>query len=301
MFERYMFADYSGDPDPKKQRCCIALWHSNGNDDPRPYKADAGLDRNRLREAVIESLKEATEAGDRMVFGFDHQFSWPVDLWDAAGIDDASWRDRLAELGRGTEGRPKLGCDVNALDFAESFNKWKSGSATTGPFYLQVSSSSRLGKEIPKGWQSKRKRFRLTELDCADGFPAMELGKDRVAGQTLCGLPQLNQMIKDIEEAGLRVAFWPFDGLDVSDEAYKGKHVGVEVYPSIFPDDGWPIEGQNADDNNARDAWKTVKGVAAWDNAGELAAQMDLSQLTDGEKSQVQLEGWILGVRPHVR
>jgi hypothetical protein len=297
-FDTYLFADYSGHPDEAKQRGSIAVWVAHGSEQPRRETRDgSGFTRSELREFIVKLLKIETAAGRRVIFGFDHQLSWPLKLWSTAKAE-GTWRERLNSLVRG-DGRPTLTTTTRATDYMAAFNHWASGSPHTGPFYLKVSTGTFIGRVIPVGWQSLRVRLRLTELDAGGGFPATEFGKDRVAGQTLCGLPQLHALLADCQKEEVRVACWPFDGLSISHPAYAGAHVCVEVYPSLYPEGGWEeVDGADAEDRDSMDAWRSCCAVQRADQDGNLAGLMDLSVLTPELGRQVAIEGWIFGVIP---
>ena len=84
-----------------------------------------------------------------------------------------------------------------------------------------------------------------------------------------------------------RVHFWPFDGWETPD----GCSVVTEVYPSLWSR-SFPCDGRIADQQDAY-------SVAAWmrntDRDGRLA-EFFHPTLTPEERTQAQIEGWILGV-----
>ncbi|MCR9199268.1 MAG: hypothetical protein NXI04_11530 [Planctomycetaceae bacterium] len=105
-----------------------------------------------------------------------------------------------------------------------------------------------------------------------------------VAKSTFAGLPWLKQ-IRD--EVGDLVHFWPFDGW----QPVAGKSVLAEVYPSIFRR-RYPPRDRSVDQQDAF-------GVASW--LADCAQRNTLDRyfdvpLKDSERTQADLEGWILGV-----
>jgi hypothetical protein len=93
-FDAFVFADYSGAASESAQRRAIALWQiSRGG---RPCKVVGPFTRTALREALLATLVTATREGARVLFGIDHQWSWPRDLWTVAGLAGRPWRAALA-------------------------------------------------------------------------------------------------------------------------------------------------------------------------------------------------------------
>ncbi|MGB9577922.1 MAG: hypothetical protein ACPL3S_01480 [Halothiobacillaceae bacterium] len=106
-----------------------------------------------------------------------------------------------------------------------------------------------------------------------------------VAKSTYAGLPWLAQLR---ERLGERVFFWPFDGW----EPPAGVHVICEVYPALYKR-RYRKSGLGPD---AFDAWVIVQWLRDMQARGVLADYFD-PPLTEEERAQVRLEGWILGVR----
>lgn len=118
-FDTFLFADYSGAASTSAQRRAIALWRLDHG--RRPRKVEGPFTRETLREELLAILARATREGRRCLFGIDHQWSWPRDLWAAAGFSGRPWREALAALVEGEDGRPPLG---PAHVFPAAFNAW---------------------------------------------------------------------------------------------------------------------------------------------------------------------------------
>ena len=105
-----------------------------------------------------------------------------------------------------------------------------------------------------------------------------------VAKSTHAGIPWL-RFIR--QRLGDRVHFWPFDRWDIP----TGRSAIVEVYPALWSR-GFARERRTGDQHDAY-------SIAAWlsraDRDGSLAAFLNPS-LTAPERTQAQVEGWILGV-----
>ena len=108
----------------------------------------------------------------------------------------------------------------------------------------------------------------------------------QVAPSTHAGLPWLRMMR---QELGDRVFWWPFDEFDIP----EGASVVVEVYPSLVRR---RVEGSlTSPPGDDRDAEAVASWMEKMDSAGHLRRYFDLP-LSEEEREQVRLEGWILGV-----
>jgi hypothetical protein len=87
------------------------------------------------------------------------------------------------------------------------------------------------------------------------------------------------------------VKWWPFDGLNILDPIYTGKHVAIEIFPAAL----LPPHIPKNDDN---DALHSCMYVHEADQSGSLGGLMRLSDLGSEYHAQVLKEGWILGMDP---
>ncbi len=106
----------------------------------------------------------------------------------------------------------------------------------------------------------------------------------QVSKSTHTGIPWLWHIRNEV---GDRVHFWPFDGWEIP----SGKSAIVEVYPAIFKG-RYSREDRTADQ---QDAYATARWLKETCDNGFLPRYM-MPPLTDGERRQVELEGWILGI-----
>jgi hypothetical protein len=269
-FDILLFADYSGAASEGAQRRSIAFWEKN---DGAPHKVEGPFTRDSLREALLEKLVTATRRRRRVLFGIDHQWSWPRDLWAAAGLGGLAWRRALARLVAGGGGRPPLGPpDV----FPAAFNAF----AGERIFHCRVKTLARRYRLPTRGrWAGELAR--LTERVTPGAKPATRLGgTGAVAGQTLHGLVQLHRLLAEAASAGVPILAWPFDSL-VDDGV---SHVGAEVYPSLCRRPGVA----QSDDADAR-------ACCEWASATDLAKALDLRSTSPAVRRAARLEGWILG------
>ncbi|MGW8223760.1 MAG: hypothetical protein ACWGP1_16555, partial [Syntrophobacteria bacterium] len=105
-----------------------------------------------------------------------------------------------------------------------------------------------------------------------------------VAKSTHAGLPWLRFLRKKL---GGKVHFWPFDGWNIP----AGKSAIVEVYPSLWSK-SLPREERTQDQQDAYAA-------AAWLRQADLDGNLNKFLkpfLLQGEYSEAEVEGWILGI-----
>jgi len=273
-FDTFLFADYSGAAAPSAQRRAIALWALDRG--RRPRKVRGPFTRAGLRERLLEVLEAATAEGRRVLFGIDHQWSWPRDLWAVAGLEGRRWRSALASLVAGEGSRPALG---PAHVFPSAFNRW-AGSAV---FHCRVKGQAlRYGLPTASDWTGDP--VRATERAMPGAKPATRLGgPGAVAGQTLVGLAELQRLLVDARAAGVPVLAWPMDAL--ADDGRS--HVGAEIYPSFCR----PARVPQSDDADAR--WACL-----WAARADLARALDLTAAPAAVRRAARLEGWILGAPP---
>jgi hypothetical protein len=270
-FEAFVFADYSGAASESAQRRAIALWRLDRGG--RPRKVRGPFTRATLREALLDILARATREGRRILFGVDHQWSWPRDLWTVAGLAGRPWRAALASLVRGDRGRPPLG---PAHVFPAAFNAW----AGQAVFHCRVRRLARKYR-LPTRSEWGGDPIRVTERAMPGAKPATRLGGNgAVAGQTLVGLIELHRLLADAQTADIPVLAWPMEAL-VDDGR---SHVGVEIYPSFCR----PPQVPKSDDADAR-------AVCKWAARADLARVLDLTPAPARLRKAARMEGWILG------
>jgi hypothetical protein len=270
-FDAFLFADYSGAASLSAQKRAIALWRLDRGRPPR--KVAGPFTRETLREAILSALAAATRADRRILFGIDHQWSWPRDLWAAAGLAGRPWRRALRALVLGGCGRPPLG---PAHVFPAPFNAW----AGADIFHCRVKGLARAyGLPTASDWSGDP--VRLAERAMRGAKPATRLGgTGAVAGQTLVGLVELHRLLEEARRIAVPVLAWPMDAL--SDDGRS--HVGCEIYPTFCR----PSRVRKSDDADAR--WACL-----WASRADLATALDLTGAPAAICRAARLEGWILG------
>ncbi|MCC5828115.1 MAG: hypothetical protein JJU36_01585 [Phycisphaeraceae bacterium] len=89
----------------------------------------------------------------------------------------------------------------------------------------------------------------------------------------------------------MEIAAWPFDGLDIHDPNYHGRHVMFEPYPTGMRSPDTPQTDEN-------DAIASVTFFQRADQSGTLPSLLDLGALSPDDRESVQFEGWIVGYHP---
>jgi hypothetical protein len=96
-FDTFLFADYSGAASGAAQRRTIALFRTEAGA-KKPARITGPFTRVSLRETSVQELEDASKKGRRVLFGIDHQWSWPKDVLLAAGLAGKRWRQALSLL-----------------------------------------------------------------------------------------------------------------------------------------------------------------------------------------------------------
>jgi len=283
-FDQYLFADYVGSGGHDKSARGLRLVGATATGQLRELRSANGRHWSRasLYEFVCQKLDLASKQGKRVVFGFDHQYSWPLEMLRLASLDIATeWRELIASLVNGDSniGRPAFD---SPRQYAKAFNAW----CRRPVFYSKIRQNSNL-YEIPNTGTAM---YRATEeyAKRSGGRPAPANGvggngDGAVGGQTLCGLQFLSKFI-----ARNDVRAWPFDGLDLS--SYKDGHLLVELYPTGLR----PRSIRQSDLADAACACETLRFA---DRAGRLDDFLRVPRaVVETAADRVAKEGWIAGV-----
>lgn len=294
-FTRFLFADYSGAAEHHSTTRSIVLAEASATTDPTVHGRT--WSRNDLHAHVERQLLDAPP-GERMLFGFDHQYSWPVAMMEHAGFPGSDWDAFLQWLvtGDAAAGRPALDTPSR---YATSMNEYVRGSLGQDLFYAPTEKYG-VGRDRPR-WATAREarlrgceQLRFPTRDREMGSFACALGgqgQGSVGGQTLCGLSFLYRL-RSNEALRRRVAVWPFDGLDLGAEAYHGRHVAVEIYPS-------GIRPRDQPQNDHNDAIASVLLLATIAQEGLFDEWMSPGAVPEAFHERTRLEGWILGAGKH--
>lgn len=279
-FDTFLFADYSGASDARAQRAAISLFRldvAHG----QPKKVNGPFTRATLRDTLVDELDQATRDGRRVLFGIDHQWSWPRDLLAVAGVHRLAWRMMLERLVNGVGAFPALG---EPSTYAAAFNR----GAGLPVFYSRVKGfASRYGIPSTSSWSGNP--VRLTETLMPGAKPSNRVGgTGAVAGQTLTGLAELHRLFEETSRRGLPVTAWPFEAL--YDDG--SSHIGCEIYPGY-------CKRALGDTFNAKREWsehdRDAAAVCMWACRTDLAPLLDLRKEPAVSRHTAGREGWILG------
>ena len=253
LFDGYAAVDWSANGVPKRGRdsIWIAVRGWGGAEEPEnpPTRADA--------VARIEGLLgRATDAGRRLLVGFDFPFGYPEGTARMlTGLDgwEAVWA-RIAEL---VEDGPD-----NANNRFDAAAKLNTAFAGDGPFWGNGLKRDIPGlpRRKPGGWGANLPRNRRhAEAKVRRAQEVWKLvGAGSVGGQALTGIAALE---------GLRrrtgAAVWPFETLG------EGRaHVLAEIYPSLIE----PVPGPDVKD--ARQVRAVAGALQRLDETGALARHL---------------------------
>ena len=288
MFDRYIFADYSGAGEDDQVNSTISVWECRSAGTPAKI-GGTGWSRNSLRREIAKRAQEIDPHTERMLIGFDHQYSWPLFVWQQANLQNCSWRDALRALADGHDDMPHL--DIPKR-YCAAFNSWAEEPVFWTPLKKRAASygipSSRPASTGTAPFRLTEKQFTGGDLKPKPADAVGGMGEGIVGGQTICGMNQIARMLEV-----KTLAWWPFDGINISDPSYAGKHVAIEIYPSMLR----PAGIEQSDDNDGK---YSAIAMCEADRSGRLAELLNLERcgMSQIDQRLVRLEGWIAGVVP---
>jgi hypothetical protein len=294
LFDRYLFADYSGAQSKSTQRKNIRLAAATREATARIV--EGRFCRDVLAQEMLRELRSATSQGERVIFGQDHQYGLPAALLRELGVRHLPWREVLRVLVSGAYGEraPALG---PPQEFGQLLNRWLVARGGL-PYFYSATKASLYGVPGQNPRANDRTLYRLTERCGAHSGRGTPKAFNRigdngtVGGQTLLGLLQVESLLRQCKAEGIRVAVWPFDGLSLETDAYEGAHVMIEPYPTA-------VRGAEVQSDEA-DALASANEVRRADQSGELSRLLDLSSLSAPDAELAQIEGWIAAHRPEL-
>jgi hypothetical protein len=204
--------------------------------------------------------------------------------WSRAGV--AQW---LAEVISGPE-RVVIGID-HAFSFPASYfeqYELKSWDEFLEDFIAQMPTHSE-GATV-RAMRSRTRKGEKTDLRLCEKWTSSAKGvfefdvPGQVAASSHAGIPWLHTLRTECDS---RLHFWPFDGWTPR----AGKSLVVEVYPSILRN-RYAREDRNGDE---QDAYAVARWLSELVERGDLDRYLD-PPLTEAERHQARLEGWILGI-----
>lgn len=307
MFDWFAFADYSGARDAAAQRKAIA-WAVDQREG-KGITVAQGLTRQGLLLEAVALLQEAENQGKRVLFGFDHNYGFPVGFYEALwGAEPDSWEQVLEDYYRSVEQfagwkKESFGMGADPLQLEQwSPREWAKAANNQisrqldlkeGPFW-----GSRFGPKPDAGiFRTYTLRDgrpfvlhdrRLVEMRYRRLKPGYQVGGiGSVGQQTLYGILYLRELLALCRESGVTVHVWPQHGARIAETG----HVAVEVYPTL----SLALEGIRGPRTDAGDAAACVSWMSRQDREGGLE-QLLTSPFSETEWGRAKLEGWVLGV-----
>ncbi len=285
-FDLYAFADYSGSKFEYQQRKAIALSVIDNNE--KQLYSDHTYTRESLRNFFVSMLSKASLEKKRIIFGFDHSYSFPVGFYDIiAGKKWKTWEQLLDLLCN--NGQELTSINDRPREWAKAANDLicKKLDLPKGPFWGPHFKDQLKNPEFPfKSWNMKEKR--LVEERVPQTKPVYKIGGNGSVGlQSLYGIQNLVELRKEIKSRSIELFCWPFDGWNVPSSG----HVLVEIYPKLF---------NKKSKNHLQDAEACSKWLYEQDKKSRLLDWFDPNNFkleSRNELQRISLEGWIIGVR----
>jgi hypothetical protein len=285
-FDLYAFADYSGSKSEYQQRKAIALSVIDNN--KKQLYTDHTYTRESLRNFFITILVKASSEKKRIMFGFDHSYSFPVGFYDiVAGEKWETWEQLLDLLYNGGQELPPV--NDRPREWAKAVNDLicKRLGLPKGPFWGPNFKEQQKSPEFPfKSWNMKEKR--LVEERVPQTKPVYKIGGPGSVGlQSIYGIQNLVELRNEIRSRGIELFCWPFDGWDLPSSG----HMLVEIYPKLF---------NKKSKNHLQDAEACSEWLYEQDKKSRLLDWLDPDNFKMESRNELQrasLEGWIIGVR----
>jgi hypothetical protein len=288
LFDAYCFADYRGGR-VDSNGVEVALGFA---DCSMIYKMTDVINRTKLRAFWIDFIKALNAANLRLIFGQDHQYSFPKSFLEELGLK-GTWRESMRQLFFGNvDGFFEIGRHAQegeAGRFAKAINE-KLGDKGNQIFFSRTKGDQYgIPKSDPRGEShcAYRKTEELLKQYKKKPFPFNQIGDNgSVGGQSIVGIPNLIKLLEH-PEVGSSVRIWPFDGFEV---LIDKSHLCVEVYPTA-------IRPESVSQTDFNDAMSCVIWCKEKDQKGQLGSHLSGETIPQSEKISdfVKLEGWVLG------
>lgn len=330
MFDWFAFADYSGAKEAAAQRKAIA-WAVDKREG-KGISVVQGLTRQGLLLETVSLLQDAERKGKRVLFGFDHNYGFPVGFYEALwGADPGNWEQVLGDYYKSVEHYAEWKRESSAVG-SDPMNGAMQGAAGEGGDGADL---LRLEQWLPREWARAANeqiavnlgmkegpfwgsRFgpkpdagifrtftlpdgrifvlhdrRLVEMRYRRLKPGYQVGGiGSVGQQSLYGILYLWELLALCRESGIMVHVWPQQGVRIPGAG----HVAVEVYPTL----SLAMEGIQGPRTDVGYAAACVSWMARMDREGGLEQLLALP-FGEEEWMRARLEGWVLGVPPEGR
>jgi hypothetical protein len=255
-FERYLGLDYSGAQTPTRSLPGLRLYGATPTQPPTEIPPPPSPRTYWTRRGLAEWLAAELRDGPPTLVGIDHAFSFPQKYFEVHSLP-LHWPQFLDDF---QHHWPTDG-DHESVDFIrDGFH----------------------GHGAKRAGNSRWRRLTEERSRAKSVFHFDVPGS--VAKSTHAGLPWLRYLRQQL---GSRVHFWPFEGWAPP----VGRSVIAEIYPALW-NRTFPREARN---DHQHDAYSVARWLQESDADGTLGGHFQ-PQLRPAERTQAQLEGWLLGL-----
>ena len=195
LFDVFIAVDFSGSKDLRQKKHIAFAETEHSLLTPR---LSAGLTRSAAVSHLIERLHHHSSHGQRVLCGFDFQYSFTLGFWHALTGLQEIWSEMITGMSEGVAGLPRINEEPvpNARHWADIANRQMSRrlSVSIGPF---------CGPNFPQAkdpgfFRTLRPSFeeyRLVEQRLKGCKPIFRIGGQGSVGlQNLCGIPYLSRI-----------------------------------------------------------------------------------------------------------
>jgi hypothetical protein len=279
-FDILAFADYSGASDTFSQKRHIKL--ATGKNGSNKIKITGGYTRVDLHNIIIDILVGASKNNKRVLFGFDHNYTFPDGFFQAITDNkNLTWQQFIKMVHQGI--MPFDGLGKNPRNWATDINKilQKKYKISSGPFWGPHFSPLKKPAGIFDSLPFAEKR--IVEGKLPRMKPIFQLGGIGSVGlQSLYGIWHLSNIISFADDNHIPLHCWPYAGIKVP----MDKHVLIEIYPGFY---------NKEIKSDANDAQNTVRFFLEQQKKGTLSA---LFHIPDDAISveKIKQEGWLPGI-----
>jgi len=255
-FWRYVGIDYSGAASPTSSLKGLRAYMADRESAPCEVPPPVGLKRYWTRRGVAEWLVELLAQDPPSLVGIDHGFCFPIQYFQKYALP-LDWTSFLDDFHRHWPTNE----DTTHVEFVRD-GVYGNGAARSGD------------SKWRRIWEKRARAKSVFHFDV----------QDSVAKSTHSGIPWLRYVRQ--RTAG-KVHVWPFDGWELP----EGRSAIVEVYPALWSK-AFPRENRDGDQH---DAYSIVAWMQQADASGSLSRFVH-PRLSEGERRQAEIEGWVLGV-----
>ena len=256
-FDRYVGIDYSGAETSTSSLSGLRLYTADRTSPPKEIQPPPSPRKYWTRRGLAEWLATLLAEDQPTLVGIDHGFSFPLQYFKQHNLAHV-WPTFLEDFQR----HWPTDEDHVYVDFVRKAT-CGNGPARSGDACWRRLTEERAGAKSVFHFDVPGSVAKSTHA----GLPWLRFLRDRTAG---------------------RVHFWPFDGWAIP----PGRSAVAEVYPSLWKGT-FTLGGVTGDQ---QDAYAAAAWMRQADLDGSLAEYFTPS-LTDEERKQAEIEGWILGIK----